>query len=866
MGTGDEMLKVLFIEVGVADIDGIQGAFHRSGISVNSRAIDDLDRLLDELRIFTPDIVISKFAAEKHRCREIHDLIVAHRPLTPLIVVAEDEDLGRAGSCLEIGATALVSKKQLDTIGPAVVQVLLTNHRFTSVALDAGGGQAFWIAPDGSITFANRVACQALGYEHHELLGMTVPDIDPTVSAETWRACWDELRQSRHMMCESIHQAKDGRTYPVEISTHFHEIGGNEYTYSLARDISDRKRAEEELLEREQELKRAEKMTHTGTWVIDLDSNTVTGSDESHRIYGLDEEKLPFEVIQEMALPEYRAFLNEALEELTSFGNGYDVEFKLRRATDGAIIDVHSVAEYIPEKNVIVGTIQDITAAKTVERWLQESEARYRLLFERNLAGVYRSTADGRILDCNDALASILGCASRDEAAQLDVRDLYFDASERERFLEALHKKKELRNFEVRLKRRDGKMCWCLLNSVLLHGEEGESATIEGTMIDITDLKRMEEQLLHSQKMETVGILAGGVAHDFNNILQAISGLANGFRRHPAIGQDVHERIEELEGLVHRGSQLTRQLLVFSRRDTVETRSLDINRVIDAYGKMLQDSLPENIDVSFELSPESLSVQADSGQLEQIVANLAINAEEAMPSGGRLVIRSGKYSDKWSFLEIEDDGLGMRKDVCEKAFEPFFTTKAADKSSGLGLSVVHGIVTRLGGRLEVDSEVDRGTRIRVLLPAQSEIAQPMDQTVGSSRDHSAQTASSELILVVEDERLVREGVQEMLISMGYKVETADSVSAALKAFADHPVNLLLTDMILPDGSGKDVIEGIRGRDLSVPIVIMTGYTLDSKSLEKYDFPVLVKPFTVARLAQTVRSALSQGGRPHDDTS
>jgi PAS domain S-box-containing protein len=385
---------------------------------------------------------------------------------------------------------------------------------------------------------------------------------------------------------------------------------------------------------------------------------------------------------------------------------------------DALIRGAYEVHAFQTAPNTVTVMFLDITDRKRAEEALRASEERYRELFERNLAAVYRSTLDGRILDCNEAFADLLGCGSRSEALSRSAAEYYLTASDRDELLEELVSSREIRNRELVLGRADGQPVWVLANMSLVKSNNGEPGFIEGTMIDITQRKRMEEQLLQAQKMEAVGRLAGGVAHDFNNLLQAMLGVTE-LLRHPGGGAEpVMPKLRELEGLILRGSQLTRQLLLFSRRDTTRREELELNDVVQGTVKLLRRLLRENIELRFEPAVDDLPLVADRGQIEQVVINLAVNACDAMPTGGRLALSTG-LSVGFAWLEVSDTGEGIPDDIRDQLFEPFFTTKERGKGTGLGLSVVQGIVSRLGGTIDLDSTVGEGTTVRVALPIAS---------------------------------------------------------------------------------------------------------------------------------------------------
>ena len=359
---------------------------------------------------------------------------------------------------------------------------------------------------------------------------------------------------------------------------------------------------------------------------------------------------------------------------------------------------------------------------RRAEQALRDSEQRYRRLFERNLAGVFRSTPDGRFLECNPAFARILGYDAPEELLAVPAGNLYLQAGERDAALEQIRRDRTIVGHETSFRRKDGSIASILENVTLLHGEGGEEI-LEGTMIDITERKKLEEQFRQSQKMEAVGRLAGGVAHDFNNILTAILGYSDLLGASLSATNPLREEVEGIRNAAQRASALTRQLLAFSRKQVLVIETVDVNALVRDMERMLRRVIGEDIRISTDYEPLLGRVRADRGQLEQVLVNLVINSRDAMPSGGaiRIETRNGAGSpepgDPEVVLSVADTGTGMDAETIAHIFEPFYTTKEKGKGTGLGLATVYGIVEQSGGRIEVSSEIGRGTLFRVRLPA-----------------------------------------------------------------------------------------------------------------------------------------------------
>ncbi len=502
----------------------------------------------------------------------------------------------------------------------------------------------------------------------------------------------------------------------------------------------------------------------------------------------------------------------------------------------------------------------DVTGQVREEQRLRESESRYRLLFERTAAAMYRTTVDGRLIDCNEAFAALLGFRSREEALEHPVTEFYFQPSDREAFLARVRKHGRLFGEELTLRRSDGVPLHVVENVSLMEDEAGGSAILDGTMLDVTESHRLQEQLIRSQKLEAVGRLAGGIAHDFNNVLQAmlaivqleLEGVGGGERHLP--------RMAELEQHVRRGAQLARQLLLFSRRETTRRELIHLNQVIAEAARMLQRLVRENIEFTVELTSEDLRINADQGQLEQVLMNLVVNAADAMPGGGRLTIRT-RLQEGRAVLEVADTGNGIPAQALAHVFEPFFTTKEIGHGTGLGLAVVHGIVTAHAGEIEVESTLGTVTVFRLLLPLAAEGV--AGEGLEYSRPGGPPRGYGERILVVEDEPAVRRALVTMLEGLGYEVESAADPAVALD-LAAGPVgfDLLLTDFIMPEMTGAELATRLSDRWPGIGVILLSGYTPDPAVLPKVAAGrarVLQKPCDLETLARTLREVLHEVG-------
>ncbi len=465
---------------------------------------------------------------------------------------------------------------------------------------------------------------------------------------------------------------------------------------------------------------------------------------------------------------------------------------------------------------------------------------------------------EGRIVELNRTCLELTG-RSEEEVRGRRVWDLFVPEDERESVL-GIFRRLVAGEFPSQAETpwldRSGERRTIAWSNTCLTDDAGDVRYVIGTGLDITDRNRLQEQLLHAQRMEAVGRLAGGVAHDFNNLLQAIAGLQRGMERDRLDAARFAARAAELEGLIERGARLTRQLLIFSRRERPRREEVDLAATVDGAAGLVRHLLRENIRLETEMPPGPVPVLADRGQLEQVIVNLAVNAQDAMPDGGRLTIRlAGR--DGTALLEVQDSGHGIPLEIADRVFEPFFTTKGADRGTGLGLAVVHDIVTGAGGGIGVESSPD-GTCFRIELPLADPPGAPAGRIPEAAVELPAARNETARLLVVEDEDPVREGLVELAEALGHRVDAAPSTAVARRLAAVHEHDLLLTDLQLTDGSGLDLAKELLGRRPGLAVVLMSGYTEEAALAGADDLGIrfLEKPFGLARLREELAAALA----------
>ena len=502
------------------------------------------------------------------------------------------------------------------------------------------------------------------------------------------------------------------------------------------------------------------------------------------------------------------------------------------------------------------------------EESLHQSQENYRAFFEQNLAGNYISTREGALLACNPAFLRMFGFASEAEAKKVNVGSLYTSPENRDAFLQQLQQQGNLEFFEQELRRKDGSPLFVAANAIGSFNEHGELVEVHGFLMDQTERRKTEQELRQAQKMEAVGRLSGGIAHDFNNIMAVIIGHSQLLLDQPEIGVSARRRVREILDSSHRAANLTRQLLAFSRKQVLQPIPLNLNRVIEGIDKMIRRLIGDDIEVRTLLAADLENVNADPGQMEQVIINFCVNARDAMPEGGRVTIETLNVEvdeflaghhfpmqpGRYVRLAVSDTGIGMSEQTLSQIFEPFFTTKEPEKGTGLGLAMVYGIVKQSGGHVWAYSEPGHGSTFSVYLPTvieEAESCEPTSEPLDIKR-------GSETILLVEDAPSLRALIRELLEGFGYTVLEAEDAAQAQQIADQHKdIALLLTDISLPKTSGIVMAKSLLEKRPGLKVLYMSAHStgvVDCK-VQQAGADFLQKPFTQEALAQKLRSLL-----------
>ncbi|MCC6489397.1 MAG: PAS domain S-box protein [Candidatus Hydrogenedentes bacterium] len=754
--------------------------------------------------------------------------------------------------------------------------------RMTQFSLEHANLAAYQIEEDTArITAVNRRACEDLGYAREELCGLTVMDIDPTFDYARWREHRKGVRASGgSRTLESLHRRKDGSEFPVEVSVNYMEFEGGRYSVSFAKDITERKEAENALRLKESAIETC--LTAIG--MATPDGVLMYVNPAMLRMWAYPEPGMLLgrDVADIFAS---RTFMSEILEVVREQGFWMGEITAVR--SDGSPFEAELTLSVV--RNVdgspayIVGSCSDVTERNRTLKALHDSEERLRLALQASELGMYDFDIHTGTSTVSPEYTGILGYASDEyDSSTANWLELIHpdDRQRMENSYLALLRgdMKRATESEFRMRRKDGEYIWVRAEGKVEFSEEtGLPSRILGTMKDVTEQKwaeemrnQLEAQLAQAQKMESVGRLAGGIAHDFNNMLTVILGYTEMIRSQLPENDPLLEDVAAIEKAGIHSRDITRQLLAFSRRQVVQPIPLDLNECINLTRKTLARLIGEDIELRFDPGDHLWMIHVDPSQIDQILVNLAVNARDAMPQGGRFILETtnvlldeaychdhpGTAPGGYVVLHVSDTGIGMDKETAARIFEPFFTTKEIGKGTGLGLATVYGIVSQSGGHIHVYSEPGKGTTFSIYIPrylGRQERDLPPDE--------SAPVHGSGTILMVEDEAMVREMTKTMLQTLGYRVLEAEGPREALALCENfrEPIDMLMTDVVMPVMNGRQLRDRITKLRPGIQVLYMSGYTASVvlKDLPGENVHFVQKPFTLRELSRRVREAMQR---------
>jgi PAS domain S-box-containing protein len=735
-----------------------------------------------------------------------------------------------------------------------------------------------WVYDAETLGFlaVNDAALARYGYARDEFLTMTIKDLRPADELVPVPAHVNGITSKYRTGAVARHRWKDGSVREVEVSSHQIQYGGRPAHLVLAVDVTEKRQAEAEIRRTAALLRAVSDETTEAVFVKDRAGRYLLFNPAASRFVG----KPVAEVLgkDDAALfdAESARIVMERDQRIMRSGRAQTVEETLT-AAGATRIFLATKAPYRDAEGQVVGLVgisRDITDRSRMEEALRASEARYKALVESAADGIHVNRG-GKIVFVNSALVRMLGAKSPDELlgrSPLDLVHPAFHEIVRERVRVVQKTRAPAPFVEEKYVRADGSTVD--VEIAVAPFEDGGELAMLVTSRDLTERRRaeaerrqIEDQLRQAQKMEAVGRLAGGVAHDFNNLLTVINGYSDLLLNSGATDK-LRPPLTAIRDAGERAAGLTQQLLAFSRKAIIEPKVLDFNGLLERSARLLARVIGEDIALTTDLEPSLGRVKADPGQIEQVVMNLAVNARDAMPKGGRLTIQTrnvelesgaaGDYADldpgPYVRLVMSDTGCGMTDEVKKRAFEPFFTTKGVGKGTGLGLATVYGIVKTYGGHVGLKSAPGKGTTFEILLPAA-----PGSATRSGFKPGAA-PRGTETVLLIEDEPGVRSVARAALQGQGYQVLEAGSGEEALRVADGHggQLDLVVTDVVMPGLDGREVVDALRSRRDQLKVLYVSGYTDDSvvrNGIGEAADAFLQKPFTPQILARKVRAIL-----------
>jgi two-component system cell cycle sensor histidine kinase/response regulator CckA len=726
---------------------------------------------------------------------------------------------------------------------------------------------------NGTVTSWNKGAQQIYGYTAAEMLGNPIAMLAPPERRSEPQSILDLAQGQSVTQHEAIRLNKAGEhiTLSVTVSPIRDLSGSITAASAIVRDITAQKQSETALRASEQQYRLLFESNPSPMWVFDRQTlRFLSVNQAAIRNYGYSSEEFLGMTILDIAAEQDRQVVQQMVA-ANSYVMDRPIEWRHRKK-NGDMVEVEITGHELSlaAADAVTVLVHDISARKRSEEKLRESEEKFSKAFRASPFGITISTlADGQYVEVNDAFVNILGYP-RDEVIGRTSSELRIWAVPefRPSLVKILAECGRAGPLQTKLRTRSGAIRDAQISAELIR--LGETSCILIFTQDITDSKRLEEQFRQAQKMEAVGRLAGGVAHDFNNMLGVILGYAELAHAKADAADIVRNHLEQIRKAADRAAGLTRQLLTFSRQQVVQPSVLNLNAVVHNLSKMLLRIVGEDIRLAFRPGAPLGSIKADLGQVEQVLMNLVVNSRDAMPSGGKILIETkdvdlddtyvlqhpGVEPGSYVMLAVSDSGCGMDPQTVARIFEPFFTTKGPEEGTGLGLSTVYGIVKQSEGHIWAYSEVGRGSTFKIYFPRLQEAAAVL-------RPHATDHVSpggSETMLVVEDDEPLRQLMVGLLESSGYRVLEAENAEIALELCAQPSqlIDLLLTDVIMPGMSGAALAERVRESRPDIKVVYVSGYTGELIARHGVLAPesiLIEKPFTRNALLSKLRSVL-----------
>jgi len=897
-------LQILIVEDSQDDAELMVAELRRADFDPRWKRVETEPDFLAELAKI-PDLILSDYSMPEFSGLRAAELVKASGLNIPFILISGTVGEDVAVAAMKHGATDYLLKDRIVRLGKAVERALEERrlreerqrtetalaqlHRRHELILNSVGEGIHGIDCQGDITFENVAAAKMFGQPVNDLVGKpahalihhshTDGSAYPVEQCPIYATLRDGL--SRRVDTE-VFWRKDGTSFPVEYVTapKRDEHGTIVGAVVVFRDITEQKQTVEALKQSERRFQEMLENVELIAMTLDTNAKVTFCNDYLLQITDWKREEVIGADWFEKFIPDTNTALKKMFFESVVAGSIPPHQENPIKTRSGKLREtVWNNTLLRDAAGKIVGTASigsDVTERKLAEDELRQSEEKFRQLAE-NINEVFwiSDPIKQEVLYVSPAYEKIWGraCTLLYESPRAWLAAIH--PEDRERVCQASRTKQDKGEYDecYRITRPDGSERWVHDRAFPLRNEAGQVYRVVGVAEDITEHRKLEAQFRQAQKMEAIGQLAGGVAHDFNNILTSIMMQVSLGTMADASPNEIREGFQQIHCDAERAAGLVRQLLLFSRRQVMQPRTLDLNEVVTNLAKMLQRIIGEDVRLQLNLHPTPLWTQADAGMLEQVLMNLAVNARDAMPEGGRLKLDTLENNvdetpaennlnaapGPYACLSVADNGLGIPADVLPRIFEPFFTTKEPGKGTGLGLATVFGIVQEHKGWINVYSEVGRGTTFRICLPR---LANLYGQEAATA-ELTTSPGGHETILLVEDDGYLRASMRTALAQLGYRVLEATNGVEARLIWKQHrdAIDLLLTDLVMPGGiNGMELSEKLLQERPGLKVIYASGYSVEVGRKDSRLDPganLLNKPFAAHKLAQMVRNHLDQ---------
>lgn len=881
----DNHLRILFLEDNGFDAHLVKTELGKASFTFSFHCVATANEFRTALNEFAPDVILSGFHLPTWTGLEALRLLKDLHRSIPFIFVTDPVSEKLTAECMREGAHDYVLKEDIKRLPSALLNALkrtlsdqakenaleqlrVNEERYRMHFMNAG--DAIFISDaQGRYRDVNREACRITGYTREELLTMTVGDLldgDKETILKDHQRFLQTLRKQKNFRSSSKGMRhKNGAILWYDVNAVYLS---NDTMMALVRDITQQKQAEEALRQSEEKYRDLVTRGPIGIYQSTLEGKFLTVNEKLVHMLGYDsaEELYQCNIAQDVYWNKEDREKLLAESERSEYLPNREVLWKKK---DGTPMWVELVVNVRKDKDdnrlYFEGFISDISERKRAEEALRKSEDQYKLLFEHDMAGNCVFTPDGRILRCNPAFACIYGFPSVEEAMKFNAFELYRTAEERGNFLQLLREKKKIEWHERESQRIDGQALYLVENIVGTFDEAGELVEILGYAFDVTERKLLEEQFLQAHKMESIGTLVGGIAHDYNNILNNVLGFITQLKKYSHDQQRVLKYAETIEKSAMRGAELAGQLLSFVRKKERQDKPANLNETVLDLTSLAAETFPKTIAFQHRVDINLLPVLGNQGELYQALLNLCLNAVDAIndrpenPGHGVIKIEVAnkkiskdvtakafgtKFSPDLDCVEIAilDDGVGIPEEIRTKIFDPFFTTKERGRGTGLGLSVVYNIITNHKACFTLDSEVGKGTTFRIYFPA---MGTNTFQDIHAGNGKHRQT--DKLILLVDDELPMQELGKELLEEQGYQVLLAGDGQEAVDIFRSRAkeIDLVILDLVMPKLDGGQTYIEMKKINNGVRAFFCTGYTSNTvitSLLQEEKLQALQKPF------------------------